>query len=116
MPLHDVDTTKADGKTVTLVVVEVIKRKDSNCPMYCLACNAGVLDTLYHSSYMTAIQSKSTVLGLNNVIDEWAGFPRIKERKLQHQCPWSMVKVSTLDAGAKVVHVALEGVHVLSHG
>ena len=27
VPLHDVDTTKADGKTLTLVVVEVVKKK-----------------------------------------------------------------------------------------
>jgi hypothetical protein len=84
VPLHDVDTTKADGKNLTLVVVEVIKRQDSNCPMYRLACNAGALDTVYHPSYMTALQSTSTVLGVNNVIDEWTGLPRIKERKPQH--------------------------------
>jgi hypothetical protein len=81
VPLHDVDTTKADGKNLTLVVVEVVKRKDSSCPMYRLACNAGVLDTLYHPSYMTAVQSTSTVLGLNSIIDEWTGLPKIKERK-----------------------------------
>ena len=27
VPLHDVDTTKADGKTLTLVVVEVVKKR-----------------------------------------------------------------------------------------
>ena len=81
VPLHDVDTTKADGKNLTLVVVEVVKRKDSNCPLYRLACNAGVLDILYHPSYMTAVQSTSTVLGLNSIIDEWTGLPKIKERK-----------------------------------
>ena len=78
VPLHDVDTTKADGKNLTLVVVEVDKKKDNTCPLYHLACNAGVLDTLYHPSYMTAISSTSAVLGLDNVIDEWTGLLRIK--------------------------------------
>ena len=44
--LHDVDTTKADGKNLTLFVVEVVKKKDNSSPMYHLACKAGVLDTL----------------------------------------------------------------------
>jgi len=43
-------------------------------------------------------------------------YPESKKEKPQDQCPWSVVKVSTLDTGAKVVHVALEGVHVLSQG
>jgi hypothetical protein len=75
------DTAKADGKNLTLVVVEVIKRKDNNFYLYCLAGNAGVLATLYHPDYMIAIQSMSTVLGLNNGLDEWTSLPRIKERK-----------------------------------
>lgn len=81
VPLHDVDTTKADGKTLTLVVVEVVKSKDNSCAMYRLACKAGVLDTLYHPSYMTGVASNTKLLGLDNVLDEWTGLPRIKERK-----------------------------------
>ena len=81
VPLCDVDTTKADGKNLMLVVVDVVKRKDSNCPLYRLACNAGVLDTLYHPSYMVAIQSTPAVLGMSSVLDEWTGLPKIKERK-----------------------------------
>ena len=45
VPLHDVDTTKADGKNLTLVVVEVVTKDDTSCPMYHLACRAGVLMT-----------------------------------------------------------------------
>ncbi len=81
VPLHDVDTTKADGKNLTLVVVEVVTKDDTSCPMYHLACRAGVLDTLYHSSHMTTIESTSDILGLENVIEEWTGLPRIRERK-----------------------------------
>jgi hypothetical protein len=78
--LHDMDTTKADGKN-PLVVVEVITTDGTSCPMYCLACRAGVLDKLYHPSHLTTIESTSEVLGLENVIDEWTGLPRIKEMK-----------------------------------
>jgi hypothetical protein len=46
--------------------------------MYHLACKAGVLGTLYHPSYMGTIPSTSVALGLDNVIDEWTGLPRIK--------------------------------------
>ena len=81
VPLHDVDTTKADGKTLTLIVVDIVQKKDNSCAMYRLACKAGVLDTLYHPSYMTSVAANSKVLGLDNVLDEWTGLPRIKERK-----------------------------------
>jgi hypothetical protein len=54
---------RQSGKNLTLVVVEVVKKKDNSFPMYCLACKAGVLDTLYHPSYMTVIPSTSVVLG-----------------------------------------------------
>ena len=80
VPLHNVDTTKADGKNLTLVVIEVIKKKDNSCPMYRLACKAGVLDTLYHPSYITEVSASSEVMGLDNVCDQWTGLPRIRER------------------------------------
>ena len=79
VPLYDVDTTKADGKNLTLVVVEVVQKQDNSCAMYHLACNTGVLDTLYHPSYMTSVSSTGEVLGLENVFDEWTGLPRIKK-------------------------------------
>jgi hypothetical protein len=52
---HNVDTTKADGMTLTLIVVDIDQKKDNACAMYHLACKAGVLDSLYHPSYMTSI-------------------------------------------------------------
>ena len=64
VPLHDVDTTKADDKNLALVVVEVVQKEDNSCRMYHLACKAGVLDTLHNPSYMTAIPSTSIILGL----------------------------------------------------
>ena len=80
VPLYDVDTTKADGKNLTLVIVEVVQKKDNSCPMYHLACKAGVLHTLYHPSYITAVPTSNVVVGLENVCDQWTGLPRIKER------------------------------------
>ena len=80
VPLHNVDTTEADGKILTLVVVEVVKKKDNSCPMYRLACKAGVLDTLYHPSYITEVSASSEMMGFENACDQWTGLPRIKER------------------------------------
>ena len=77
VPLHDVDTTKEDGKNLTLSIVEVDQKKENSCTMYCLACNAGVLDTLYHPSFMRVIPTANVVLGLENVIDQWTGLPLI---------------------------------------
>jgi len=31
--LHDVDTSEVDGKTLTLVVVEVVQKADTSCPI-----------------------------------------------------------------------------------
>ena len=84
VPLHDVDTTKADGKTLTLVVVEV----DAPCVMCHLAYKAGVLATLYHPSYMTSVVANKEILELSSVPDEWTGLSVIKERKQQRQCQW----------------------------
>jgi hypothetical protein len=58
--------------------VEVVQKKDKSCTMYHLACNAGVLDMLYHPSYMTC---NSNVLVIEDVINEWMGLSIIKERK-----------------------------------
>jgi hypothetical protein len=40
----------------------------------------------------------------------------LNKEKPQHQCLWLVVKVSTLNVGVKLVHAALEGVHVLRQG
>ena len=58
---------------MTLVVVDVVQKKDKSCPMYHLACKAGVLDTLYHPSYLTSVAASSSLLGLDPVLDKWMG-------------------------------------------
>jgi hypothetical protein len=60
--------------------VEVIQNTDKSCRIYHLG-KAGVLDTLYHPSYMISVALTHEVLGLANVFDEWSGLPRIKERQ-----------------------------------
>ena len=65
VPLHDVHSTKADGKNLTLVVVEVVQKKDNSCTMYHLACKTGVLGTIYHPSYMMVIPTTSDDVGLD---------------------------------------------------
>jgi len=81
VPLHDVDTTKADRKNLILVVVEVVQKKDKSCAVYRLACKTGVLATLYHPSYMTSAAANGEILGLASVPDVWTGLSVIKERK-----------------------------------
>ena len=109
VPLHDVDTTKADGKNLTLVVVEVVTKDDTSCPMYHLACRAGVPDTQYHPSHMATIESTSEVLGLQNFIDEWTGLPRIKERKAAASLSMFGGQGIHIIADAKVVPATLKG-------
>ena len=75
VPLHSVDTTNGDGKNLTLVIVEVVQKKDNSCLMYRLACKACVLDTLYHPSYITAVPAYNVVVGLKNMCDQWTGLP-----------------------------------------
>lgn len=98
VPLHDADTTKADGKNLTPVVDNSVQKKSKNHPVYCLACKAEVLDTLYRPSYMTVLNSTSGDLGLESVIHMWT---------------MVVAKESILDVGAKVELVIPEGVQVL---
>jgi hypothetical protein len=46
-----------------------------------LACEADVPDSFSDMSYMTAILSVSSILGLESVTDKWTGLPMIKEKK-----------------------------------
>ena len=59
---------------------------------------------------MSLVASKSTALGLDNVLDEWTGLPSIKERKAA--ASMSMVKHLECRCNA-VVLVVLVDVHVL---
>ena len=115
IPVHNVDTTKADGKNLTLVVVEVVKKKDNSCPMYHLACKAGVLDTLYHPSYIKEVSASNEVMGLDNACDQWTGLPRIKERQ-QLLCLWLGGRGNILVVDAKVALVIQGIVNVLKQG
>ena len=81
VPLHDVDTTKVDGKTLTLVVVEKRQLKNDNAPKYKLACAKGPLKNWYSRSRINAVPLGSAAsLGLTNVLAAWEGMAPITER------------------------------------
>lgn len=81
VPLADVDCTKVDGKNLTLIVVDVVHQKGAGTSMYRLASQTGVLSRLYHPSYITSVAADPKMLGLQNVLDEWTGLPKISERE-----------------------------------
>ena len=81
VPLADVDTTKADGKNLTLIVVDKIHQKGRGPTMYRLASKTGVLSRLYHPSYITTVAADPKILGLESVLDEWTGLPTMTERE-----------------------------------
>ena len=63
--------------------VEVVTKDDTSCPMYCLTCKAGVLDTLYHPSHMTTtIESTSDFLVLKMLFMSGQDFQGSKKGKL----------------------------------
>ncbi len=45
-PVANVDTTEADGKNLTLIVVEIVHQKGTWPPMYWLASQMGVISRL----------------------------------------------------------------------
>ena len=116
VPLHNVDTIKADDKNLTLFVVKVVKKKDNSCPEYCLACKAGIIDLLYHPSYITEVSASSEVMGLDNVCDHWTGLPRIKERTAAALVSMVGGQEKHLGCGSKVALVVHGVVHVLKQG
>ena len=61
---------------------------------------------------MSSVAANSKVLGLDNVLDEWTGFPRIKERNAAALCPWLGVEENILDVDTKVDRVIMEDAHV----
>ena len=81
VPLADVDTTKVDGKNLTLVVVE--KKEHGNGPArYRLACAKGPLKSLYSRVYITPVpQASRAVLGLETIYESWRGKAPITERE-----------------------------------
>ena len=82
VPLADVDTTKVDGKTLTLVVVEKVQHKHENVPKYRLACASGPLKHLYTRSKINPVKMGSrAALGLEEVCTTWRGKAALTERE-----------------------------------
>ena len=63
-----------------LIVAEIVHHKGSGPTMYRLACKSGVLSRLYHPSYITTVAADPKILGLESVLHEWTGLPRMTER------------------------------------
>ena len=84
VPLADVDTTKVDGKNLTLVVVE--KKEHGNGPAkYRLACAKGPLKSIYSQVYITPgphISRSWAVLGLDTIYESWKGKTPITKREV----------------------------------
>jgi hypothetical protein len=81
VPLADVNTTKVDGKNLTLIIVDKVHQKGSSPTTYRLAFKSGVLSRLYHPSYITTVAADPKISGLESVLDEWTGLPQMTEHE-----------------------------------
>ena len=83
VPLHNVDTTKVDGKNLTLVVVQKVVPRAGNGPAkYRLACSKGPLKNLYTRVYITPVpQGCRKVLGMDTIFETWKDKALITERE-----------------------------------
>ena len=81
MPLADVDSTKVDGKNLTLVVVEKVKKGEVPA-RYRLACAKGPLKGLYSRPCITLVPNVTMeVLGLKDIFESWRGKHEISQRE-----------------------------------
>ena len=82
--MPDVDTTKVDGKNLTLVVVEVVKSKANKIPAkYRLACSKGPIKGLFHRAHLTTVKyGTKKSMGLSEVYDgkAWKGMAEMSAR------------------------------------
>jgi len=74
----DVDRARTDSPTATFVIVEAIEKgKTHKETMYKLACEAGVLKTLYSRSYVDPVpQATPALVGLQSVLESYQGLPQ----------------------------------------
>jgi hypothetical protein len=87
--LKNMDTTKVDGKNLTLVVVEKVTHIHNAPPKYHLACAKGPMQNLYSRTYITVAKDCCP-----KTWDLISSFPVGKVRRLllsvrlQHQHRW----------------------------
>ena len=79
VPLADYISTKVDGKTLTLVVVQ--KTKKGNGPAYYrLACKLGPMKGLYPQAKVSLVpHGTMDMWGLREVFDSWRGKAEVSE-------------------------------------
>ena len=85
IPMANVDLSKADNKTLTMVIVkETIHKKAP--PSYKLANHLFSLSRKYHPSYLRLIKNADpATLNLNDVLSKYQGLPELGERQAVRQ-------------------------------
>ena len=71
MACRNVDTTKIDGKNLTLVVEKVVKSKGGKVPaMYRLACSKGPIKGIFHRANLNTVKyATKETMGLSEVYE-----------------------------------------------
>ncbi len=67
--LKNMDTTKVDGKNLTVVVIEKVTHLHNAPPKYHLACAKGPIQNLYSGTYITSVKDGCPkTLGLDSIL------------------------------------------------
>ena len=77
LALDDVDRAKLDRTNATLVVVEHVGTES-----YRVANRAGVYKDVVSRAYLTPLESTAALVGLDSVLQEWRGMPKVSIRKI----------------------------------
>jgi len=80
--LKNMDSTKVDGKNITLVVVEKVSPINNAPPKYRLACAKGPMQNLYSRVYITVVKDAfPKSLGMDTILTCWRGKATVTERE-----------------------------------
>ncbi len=80
--LKNMDSTKVDGKNITLGVVEKVTPINNAPPKYRLACAKGPMQDLYSRMYITVVKDACPKsLGMDNILTCWRGKATVTERE-----------------------------------
>ncbi len=79
--LKNMDSTKVDGKNITLVVVEKVSHINNAPPKYRLVCAKRPMQNHYTSVYITVVKDACPKsLGLDSILSCWKGKATVTER------------------------------------
>ena len=80
--LKNMDSTKVDGKNITLVVVEKVSPINNAPPKYRLVCAKGPMQNLYSRVYITVVKDACPKsLGMDTILTCWRGKATVTERE-----------------------------------